>query len=144
MANEKLFYVGVKGLIENKNGQILLLFAPGWEKNNTKAHWDIPGGRVSDGEDILTALKREIEEETQVTELSGVEFYTAVVSNHEIPLPDGRNAGLVLMVYKVTVPDDAKVVISEEHEKYEWVDKEVAADRLANKYPQEFTNLLKA
>jgi len=144
MTNEKLFHVGVKGLIENKDGKILLLLAPGWAKNNTVAHWDIPGGRVSEGEDVLITLRREIEEETGVRELIDSEFFTAIVSNHEIPLGDGRNAGLLLMVYKVKVPDSVEIVISKEHETYAWVDKEATAKRLANKYPKEFTDMLKA
>jgi 8-oxo-dGTP diphosphatase len=142
VASEKLFQVGVKGLIENKESKILLLKAPGWEKNNTPAHWDIPGGRVQEGDTILETLKREIEEETGITQLDGTTFFTAVVSNHEIPLSDTKKAGLMLVIYKVSAPDNSTVILSEEHTEYEWVDKADAAKRLDNKYPEEFTSLL--
>ena len=46
------------------------------------------------------------------------------------------------MIYKVKIPKDAKIKLSPEHDKYEWVDKKEAAKRLADKYPPEFTNLL--
>jgi hypothetical protein len=49
MANEKLFYIGVKGLIENKEGRILLLKADvSKHRKNREPYWDIPGGRISD------------------------------------------------------------------------------------------------
>lgn len=50
--------------------------------------------------------------------------------------------GLVLMVYKVKLPKDSKIKLSEEHTDYGWVDKKEAAKRLAYKYPPEFTTLL--
>lgn len=141
MSREKLFHVGVKALIENQRGDIILLKAPGWPKNNIPPHWDIPGGRIQEGQTVLEVLSREIEEETGITEIAEPKFFTAVISNHEIPL-EGKSLGLVMMVYKVKIPEDAEVALSEEHTAYEWVDKKEAARRLADKYPSEFTNLL--
>jgi 8-oxo-dGTP pyrophosphatase MutT (NUDIX family) len=143
MANEKLFYVGVKGLIQNTEGKILLLKADvSSHRNVAEAYWDIPGGRIEEGGDELSTLHREIEEETGIAELGGVEFFYAVVSKHQIPLTEDTLAGLLLMIYKVTVPEDATVTISKEHIDYEWVEKTEATKRLSNKYPSSFTNLL--
>lgn len=142
MSKEKLFHVGVKALIENEEGKILLLKAPGWEKAKTKAHWDIPGGRIQEGQTIEAALSREIEEETGVKKIEYSEFFTAIISNHQIPHKDIM-LGLVLMVYRVKIPKSSKIKLSEEHTDYEWVDKKEATKRLAYKYPSEFTNLLK-
>jgi len=142
MANEKLFYIGVKGLIENKEGRILLLKADvSKHRKNREPYWDIPGGRISEGQTVIQTLRREIEEETGITELEGYEFFTAVVSNHEIPF-DERLLGLALMIYKVKVPQGSKVSLSEEHVAYEWVDRAEAKKRLAHKYPKEFTDQL--
>lgn len=141
MSKEKLFHVGVKALIQNVEGRILLLHSPGWAKNNTPPHWDIPGGRVQERQNILSALKREIQEETNITDISDPAFLTAVIANHEIP-HEGRMLGLVLMIYKVTVPPGSRIILSSEHTDYEWVDKQEAAKRLSNKYPTEFTSLL--
>jgi 8-oxo-dGTP pyrophosphatase MutT (NUDIX family) len=142
MAKEKLFQIGIKGLIENKNGQVLLFKAPGWAKNNTPPHWDIPGGRIQEGHSVLDTLSREIREEAGITKISHPIFFTSVISSHEIPLGNNKAAGLVLMVYKVQIPEKTKIVLSEEHIGVEWVDKKEAARRLSNKYPPEFTNLL--
>lgn len=138
MANEKLFQVGVKALIQNNSGKILLLHAPGWAKNNTLPHWDIPGGRIQEGQTIEEALKREVEEEIGVKDIISSEFFTAVVSKHQIPLDD-KTLGLILMIYRVQIPKDSKLVLSDEHTGYEWVDEQGASKRLSNKYPPEFT-----
>jgi 8-oxo-dGTP diphosphatase len=103
MSKEKLFHVGIKALIENQRGDVLLLYAPGWEKAKTKPHWDIPGGRIQEGGSAEETLKREVEEETGIKDVESLECFTSVIANHEIPFED-RILGLVLMVYKVKVP----------------------------------------
>ena len=143
MAKEKLFQVGVKALIENKSGQLLLVKADiSTHRSQTVAYWDIPGGRIQEGQTAITTLKREVSEEAGITKLSGIKFFSAVISNHEIPLENGKKSGLLLMIYRVTIPDKTKITLSEEHTGVEWVDKKEAAKRLANKYPPEFTKLL--
>lgn len=139
---EKLFYVGVKGLIQNKQGKILLLKADvSKHRRNVEAYWDIPGGRIDEGESILDTLKREIKEETGITKIMHHNFFTTVISNHQIP--HGRQTiGLVLMIYGVRVPVDNVIKLSEEHVEYEWVSRLEARKRLIHKYPKEFTDLL--
>jgi 8-oxo-dGTP pyrophosphatase MutT (NUDIX family) len=141
MAN--LFNVGIKGLIENTEGKILVLKSSlKGHRLPTEAYWDIPGGRIEEDEHLLEVLKREIEEETGINEFKKeVEFFHAVISNHKIPFED-KVLGLVLMVYKVQIPEGSKVNLSDEHIAYEWVDKAEAAKRLSHKYPAEFTQLL--
>lgn len=143
MAKEKLFQVGVKGLIENKSGQILLFKADvSQHRIQTTAYWDIPGGRIQEGHSALMTLRREIAEEAGITKIIEPTFFSAVISNHEIPLADGKRSGLLLMIYKVKIPAKTKITLSDEHTGVEWVDKKEAAKRLAHKYPPEFTNLL--
>lgn len=139
----KLFNVGIKGLIENSEGKILLLKADiSTHRKNTDPYWDIPGGRIEEGENVLDVLKREIEEETGIKEFKKeAEFFHAVISNHQIPFED-KLLGLILMIYKVQIPKNSKITLSEEHVAYEWVEKSEAAKRLMHKYPAEFTSLL--
>lgn len=142
MAREQLFFVGVKGLIQDVQGRFLLLLADvSTHRKNTEAYWDIPGGRIKEGQSMLETLEREILEETGIR-AAAPQFLTAVVSNHEIPLESGGNAGLVLMVYRVTIPEGSKVELSEEHTDYEWVKASEAKRRLAHKYPTEFIDRL--
>jgi 8-oxo-dGTP pyrophosphatase MutT (NUDIX family) len=144
MAKEKLFQVGIKGLIEDSVGRILLFKADVSKfRLQQKAYWDIPGGRIQEGQTAAEALQREIEEETGIKTIAGSKFFTSVISNHQIPIAGtNKKSGLVLMIYKVQIPKGSKVVMSEEHTGVEWVDKQEAAKRLSDKYPPEFTNLL--
>lgn len=142
MANEKKFHVGIKVLIENPDGQVLLMKTMAWKPN--PAHWDIPGGRIQEGQTVDDTMAREVEEETGVTDITNPQFFTAVISNIEIPLKDGEVVGLVLMIYKATIPSDSHIQLSEEHTDYEWVSKVEAAERLSFKYPKEFTEKLRA
>ncbi len=141
MSEEKLFQVGVKALITNKEGKILVLDSGGWHLKHHKRHWDIPGGRIKEGHSVLDTLQREIEEETGITQIKDPEFFTAVISNLS-SLHENQAVGLVLMIYKIKIPENSKIVLSEEHTAYEWVDRKEAAKRLAYKYPPEFTGLL--
>ena len=142
MADTKQFWIGIKGLIENSEGKVLLLQASLRDHvAKTERYWDIPGGRIEEGQTIPQVLAREIKEETGVTTIESSSFFTAVISNHEIPV-EGRVLGLALMIYKVKIPEGSKIKLSPEHIAYEWVDKAEAAKRLAHKYPPEFTTLL--
>lgn len=142
MAKEKLFQIGVKALIVNDKGQVLVLDSGDWHLKNQERHWDIPGGRIQEGYSVLDTLRREVQEETGITKISKPELFTAVVSNFADRPIDGRNVGLALVIYRVEIPKNSKIILSEEHIGYEWVNKPEAAKRLAYKYPAEFTNLL--
>lgn len=145
MSKEKLFYVGIKALIRNGEGKFLLLKASTRNHSvNTDPYWDIPGGRIEEGAGALETLRREIEEETGINRIQDPEFFTAVISHHQIPFENSRTAGLVLMVYTAQIPPGSSIKLSLEHTAYEWVDGREAAIRLSNKYPEEFTTPLKS
>ena len=61
--------VGVSAVVMNPRGEVLLV-------RTAKAGWELPGGRVEAGEDVLGALQRELAEESgctaRVGPLSGV------------------------------------------------------------------------
>ena len=144
MAIEKLFHIGVKALITNSNGEILLLqINPAALKNNQHGvYWDIPGGRIQQGDTVENTLKREIYEETGLTNVDAITFFCAVISNIEIPTDQGL-VGLALHVYRVNINSPETIQLSDEHQAFEWVTAAEAAERLKIKYPQEFTTLLK-
>ena len=143
MASEKLFHVAVKALITNAEGKVLI-----FEVDTSKfltpdpAHADLPGGRIDQGEDPLAALKREMVEETGISDYSNVELLTTVVSPMLIPISQTEKVGLAMMVYKVMLPENAEIVMSDEHTSYEWVSPEEAAKRLEFKFGKEFAAAL--
>ena len=61
--------VGVASVAFNRDGRVLLI-------RTATAGWELPGGRVEPGEDLISALKREVAEETgceiEVGRLSGI------------------------------------------------------------------------
>jgi ADP-ribose pyrophosphatase YjhB (NUDIX family) len=64
-SREDIFHLGIKALIRNSAGQILLLKV---NKEKLKgyqgeAYWDIPGGRIQKDSTVEETLKREIQEE---------------------------------------------------------------------------------
>jgi 8-oxo-dGTP pyrophosphatase MutT (NUDIX family) len=143
MAGEKQFHVGVKAMITNDQGEVLLMKEDVSRHSlPTDEYWDFPGGRMQDKEAVLETLQREVEEETGITEIHDPEFVTAVISNHSIKLKNGEVVGLVLMVYTVKIDPKSDIKLSHEHLDYEWVDKSVAKQRLTHKYPAEFIDAL--
>lgn len=60
MTNKKFTEVVVAALI-NKEGEILLSSRP--EPKVYAGYWELPGGKVEEGEDLAQALSRELEEE---------------------------------------------------------------------------------
>jgi ADP-ribose pyrophosphatase YjhB (NUDIX family) len=75
MAEDRQDIVGVSSVVRDGVGRILLI-------KTAKAGWELPGGRVEQGEDFTTALTREVREETgceiDVGRLTGVTSNTGV------------------------------------------------------------------
>jgi len=113
----KTFDVGIKGLIIHKNKEFLLKRQNG--KNGTYL-WDIPGGRMENGEDIADALRRELQEELPSIESIKINNLIGAFKR-PTDLPDGQ--GLMLLVYGVNA-SLPRVTLSNEHCDYTWVGKD--------------------
>ena len=68
--------VAVSGLISHPDGRILLIRGP-------RRGWEFPGGQVEEGENLIEALQREIQEESGVTASIGA--LVGVYSNIKAP-----------------------------------------------------------
>src|SRR3989344_2015316 len=139
--NEDLFQLGIKALIVNSEGHILLLKV---NKEMLKGfsgdpYWDIPGGRIHRGSTIEETLKREVKEETGITNITSTTPLAMVLSNIRIPR-DGSDTGLILSVYVCEVAEPVHIVLSEEHVLSEWFSPQEARELLKVKYPKEFTD----
>lgn len=90
------FYrVSVKALVRNDQGHVLVC------KENSD-NWSLPGGGIDHGEDVLTALSRELQEELGV---SGI--LTAKPSSVATFYVDGLSAWLMWAVYEATLESHA-------------------------------------
>lgn len=130
---EDIFHLGVKALIRNNQGKILVL------KANLKTfsgpapeHWDLPGGRLKRGDDIKKALKREIKEEIGIEKIKILEFLDASISKMRITIKD---YGLMLFTYLCSIEDtDTIKLIDNEHTDFKWVSPKQAAKLLRVKF----------
>ena len=74
--NHPKHIVAVSGLVRHPNGKILLIRSP-------RRGWEFPGGQVEEGENLIEALQREIQEESGVTTSIGA--LVGVYSNIKSP-----------------------------------------------------------
>ncbi|HKU18174.1 MAG TPA: NUDIX domain-containing protein [Candidatus Saccharimonadales bacterium] len=143
---EDVFHLGIKGLITNQKGEVLLLQANPAEihgANDGKTYWDLPGGRIKRGESVEATLAREIAEETGITQLTRIKPLGMTLSNLRLHVHGHSDTvGLVLAVYECDVPKGSEVQLSHEHIGYEWVSKQRAAKLLRTKFSKEFCDLL--
>jgi 8-oxo-dGTP diphosphatase len=110
MVTEQKFGVAVKAVIQNPDNKILLIKKSGSEEVNPDT-WDIPGGRINFGENLYTALWREVKEET------GLDIEIIRPSNVWAMIK--RNLHLVGISFYCKT-DQTKIVLSDEHVKYNW------------------------
>lgn len=137
--NEDLFNLGIKALIINKEGKILLLKANTAKfKTPQPIHWDIPGGRIHRGSNIEETLKREVAEETGIKDIKAFRSFSMAVANYRIPFNES-DIGLILWTFICDVEDQIEIKISGEHLAYSWFSPQEASKLLQFKYPKEFT-----
>lgn len=134
---EQLFQIGIKGIIRNQDGGILLLRIPKWGEN--VEHWDFPGGRMEPGESFAQTLRRELMEEIGLDYSSEPKQIASVLSTITIPVGDER-IPLVLIAYEVAVEGEVIVRLDPNgpEKEYAWCTPEEASKRLHTKYSPEF------
>lgn len=109
----KKFNVGVKAVIRDDQGRVLLL-----KKNQENPFWEVPGGRIDGDESIEDALAREISEELPGAELKSV---TKILCAHRLPKDIDKDLSLLLVYYLVDVLLPSKIELSTEHTDSIWV-----------------------
>ena len=119
---DTLFLIGPRATIYNtKIHKILVL-----QRNDGNNVWEIPGGKRENNEDIVDALKREVQEETGliINEYKLV-YVSPIFEDHPVLKPF-LNIGYLCLV------DNSDVVISDEHIDYKWVSVEELVNYLDN------------
>lgn len=137
---EDCFHLGIKAIIRNSSGKILLLRTnPKVLKGfKGKPYWDIPGGRIQRDSTVKATLERELEEETGIkTLVSFKPFFMVLSPTVRIPVGDST-VGLILSSYLCDVGKVETVKISDEHTEHGWFNPKEAAKLLEFKYPKEF------
>lgn len=123
--------VAAKAVIQHPQSGYLVM-----RRRNTDAHqagtWDLPGGRIDPGENPHEALIRECKEEAGL----GIRIIKPI-GVHSFTRDDGQ---IIVMIIFYCTSDSDNVVLSEEHDEYEWTTRELARDRLQH-MGYAFTNI---
>ncbi len=108
-------------LLDEKNNVLLI--------HNTLGHWDIPKGKVEEGEELEQAAYRELEEETGIKkgEIEVVPFMTTMEYTYHYP-NETQMIHKVVYVFAART-DKHKVKLSHEHDAYVWLPIDEAIER---------------
>lgn len=114
------FMVAVGAIIELENTDQILLM----RRTDTfnKNEWEVVYGRIDQGEDLETGLRREITEETGITQLNIIDCLSHWHMYRGKETPDNEIIG-VTYVCRTNQPD---LQISTEHTEYQWMSLEEA------------------
>jgi phosphoglycolate phosphatase-like HAD superfamily hydrolase/ADP-ribose pyrophosphatase YjhB (NUDIX family) len=105
--------VTVGGLIFNGTGQVLMVRTHKWSNL-----WGIPGGKVKWGEPSVEALRRELQEETNLA-VTDIEFVLVQDCIHSKEFY--RDAHFVLLNYTCRCAGEPAVKLNDEAREFRWV-----------------------
>ena len=107
--------VSQKAIIYNNEDKILILHRTSKAPSNPN-NWDLPGGDLDYGEDVVTGIIREIKEETGLIckEIKPFDVESHIGENGEF---------WVTIAYKCKY-ESGNIKLSFEHDKFKWIKKE--------------------
>lgn len=111
---DRPYVLAVIAVITDQHGRILLL-KRGASSRFFKGQWELPGGKPEPGESFAEALIREVREETGLAVES-----TGLAGAVEFELPHVRVVQVCMAVRILA----GTVVMSHEHEAFQWVQKD--------------------
>jgi 8-oxo-dGTP diphosphatase len=125
----KPFALSVRLILFDQHGHILVLKRSPDSKINP-SRWELPGGRIDDGESFDNALKREIQEETGFSVAIHTAAGTAMQETDEFRVVNLVMVGTIL---------SGGLSISKEHCEYRWAGlPEIAALEKADWFTEYF------
>ena len=105
-----------RSIVLNKKGEILLIQRINNDSWNS-GFWEIPGGKLDEGQDITHALEREVFEETNllINPISRTAYFESSVISH------GKYIGMpYIVIIGISLLDVGKIKLSEEHQDFIW------------------------
>ena len=127
--------VGVKVLLRNSEGKYLLLLRSAEKYPETGAQWDIVGGRIDPGSELLENLRREVKEET------GLDFTAEpkLVAAQDILAVPGKH--VVRLTYSGSI--EGEPTLDEDHTDFGWFTiEEIKQLENLDKYVNQILDLL--
>jgi len=114
------------GLVRNPEGKILMIHRLG--------HWDLPKGKLEEGEDIATCAIREVEEECGV---DGLDIENEAVTTYHVHRRNGKKILKVSYWYHMTTDYNGPLVPQTEEgiDKVKWVKQSKLGKYLSESWP---------
>jgi 8-oxo-dGTP pyrophosphatase MutT (NUDIX family) len=97
-------------------------------------HWDFPKGHIEPGEDAQQTARRELKEETGISEVSFIDGYKQTLRYFF------RQKGIgifKIVIYFLAETDQPEVSLSHEHIGFDWLPYDLAMSRLTFKNSQD-------
>lgn len=120
----KLF-VGAKGIVHYKNKVLLVRESDAYKDGAECGKWDVVGGRLEAGETVRDALVREVKEESGLDIVPG----EVVAVFDGFPKIKGELCHVVRVYFMAAAQSD-QVLLSSDHDAYEWIDPATIGDRV--------------
>lgn len=125
--NSKPMALTIKAVVLNDKNEILVLKRSKEHRLNP-GKYDLPGGHIEENESLRDSILREIKEETELEVIFG-EIIDVVEFPKDNPLFREEKRGIRCICYS----NSDKVKLSPEHEEYEWLSLEKAAEKFSKK-----------
>lgn len=125
-SNEKKIIAAAGGMVYNEKNELLMMFRRG--------QWDMPKGKIDDGETFDACALREVEEETG---LSGIKLFEALQITYHTYEYKGNTVLKPSHWFKMTCSGEQTLVpqVEEDITELRWVDKLEAEKLIKNAYP---------
>ena len=125
---EKLIIVAGGGLVFNENNELLMIFRRGF--------WDLPKGKLDEGETIETCAVREIKEETG---LQQVQLHQLIGVTEHLYFDKYLGKEVIKQSHWYLMTTNSNQVLTPQTEEdithIKWVAKNALSDYLAKSYP---------
>ena len=110
----------MKAVLVYQNKVLLLREAATYGDGTNRGRYHMPGGRIEPGEHWEEALKREVQEETGITDF---DIESPLFVGEWFPTIKGTPTHIVAMFHLCRTTTD-RVILSTEHDNYVWVSAE--------------------
>ncbi len=122
----KLIVEASGGMVYNENGQLLMMFRRG--------QWDLPKGKIDEGETIEACAIREVEEETG---LKGIKLIEPLQITYHTYTYRGNDVLKPSHWFKMECSGRQQLIpqLEEDITELRWVDRQEAAELMKHAYP---------